>query len=111
MDAGFLLRMRSTGTSTATAMRTNPPTTAPAITATLPPPPLLPEEPLEDELPAPPPPDDDDVVGAAGTMTGLLTVTPAYPEVLSEVPIAAMVAALLRPAVSVAASVVALKAV
>ena len=113
MDAGSFLRLRmtSTGTSTATAMRTNPPTTEPAITAVLPPPPLLPEELLDDELPAPPPPDDDGVVGAAGTMTGLLTVTPAKPEVLSEVPIAAMVAELLRPAVSVAVSEVVLKAV
>lgn len=104
------MRMRSTGTSTATAMRTNPPTTAPAITAILPPPPLLPEE---LELPAEPPPDEDDevVVGALGTITGLLTLTPEYPALLSEVLIAATVTELLRLAVSVAVSVEVLMAV
>ena len=101
------MRMTSTGTSTATAMRTNPPTTEPAITGILPPPPL----PLL--LPDVPPPDEDDevVVGAPGPITGLLTLTPGYPALLSEVLIAVTVAELLSPAVSVAVSVEVLTAV
>ena len=109
-----MLRMMSMGTITATAIRTTPPTTAPAITGILPPPPLLPllllpEELLDDDVPAEPPPDV--AVGALGPMTGLLTLTPAYPALLSEALIAAMVAELLKPATTVAASVVVLMAV
>lgn len=98
------MRITSTGTDTATTIRTNPPTTAPAITATLPPLLLLPEE-----VPEPPASEDDDddvVVGLLGPMTGLLTLTPGYPALLNEVVIAAMVAELLRLAVNVAESVI-----
>ena len=74
-----------------------------------PPPPLL----LPEALPAEPPPDEDDevVVEVPGTITGLLTLTPEYPALLSEVLIAATVTELLRLAVSVAVSVEVLMAV